>query len=116
MSETNTPNTGGRPKGGFNRRSSKLRATERKLLAMGKDALQKIQDSLDGKEVDDKTLSTAKWVINTTVSVTKQALSEEQIVNAELAKLRGTGNVSLDEDDDEDGEGGQADFSLTVVN
>lgn len=105
----------GRPKGGFNRRASKLRATERKLLAMGQDAVQKIQDSLDGKEVDDKVLATAKWVLNTTVTVTKAALAEEQIVNAELAKLRGA-NVSEDEDEDDDENlGGMATFSLTVA-
>lgn len=114
MSGKEKKNKGGRPAGGFNRRSSKLRATERKLLAMGEDAVKAIQDSLEGRDVDSEVLSTAKWVINTTVTVTRAALAEEVTINAEVQKLREEAASSQDEEEDEE-DFSKAEFSLKVV-
>ena len=56
---------------------SKLRATEKKLLNLNPKALRVISASLDGKEVDKEQVATAKWIVNTTITVSKAAMSEE---------------------------------------
>ena len=104
-------NVGGRPRGGINRRRSKLRKTEASLLKMNEDAVQRIQDSLDGLVVDGDVLATAKWVVNTTVTVSRAAISEEQIINADLERLR----AATEEDEEEDEvDNGRAIFRSTV--
>ena len=56
---------------------SKLRATEKKLLNLNPKALRVIGASLDGEEVDKEQVATAKWVVTTTIAVSKAAMSEE---------------------------------------
>lgn len=74
---------------------SKLRETAAKLREIEPKALQNIKDSVEGKEVDSKQLSTSQWVISSIISLDRAASSEE----ASLTKLRLEGK--RDEEDQE---------------
>lgn len=74
----------GRPFGAVGRRKSKLRETVKRLHEMNADAVQIVQDSLDGKDVDPAKLATAKWVITTTVAVNKAAVEDEKELNSDF--------------------------------
>lgn len=104
----------GRPKGGINRKSSKLRKTERSFHEMNEEAVKIVKASLDGKEVDEKKLTTAKWVITTTISLSKNAISEEQVLNAQLLKNRAF-NDNEDDVPEEEEENKKAVVSFSVV-
>lgn len=75
-------NAEGRPKGAHKpHKRSRLRATEAKLMKLNTKALENIEASVEGKEVDKEVLVTSKWVVNTTVTVSKAAMQEEIEIN-----------------------------------
>lgn len=91
----------GRPYGAVGRRKSKLRETVKRLHEMNADAVQIVQDSLDGKEVDAERLSTAKWVISTTVTVNKAAIEDEKALNSDfLDRAKAAQEALLETQDD----------------
>lgn len=59
---------------------SKLRGTEKKLLSLNPKALRVISASLDGEDVDKEQVATAKWVVSTTIAVSKAAMAEETAI------------------------------------
>jgi hypothetical protein len=70
-------NPAGRPKG-TGRPMSKLRRTQRKLHEMEDKALENIQKSVEGVDVDKEVLASSKWVIGAIVTVTKAATADEE--------------------------------------
>lgn len=116
---TEEKNKGGRPFGSVGRRKSKLRETAKRLHEMNAEAIQIIQDSLDGKEVKDEVLSTAKWVITTTVQVNKAAVDDEKTLNSDFYERAKAAQEALqgsmqEESKEEDGNK-LVKFSLTRV-
>lgn len=75
---------------------SKLRDTASKLREIEPTALENIKNSVEGKDVEAKMLSTSQWVINSIISLDRAASQEE----AALTKIRMEGKRS-DEDEDE---------------
>jgi len=75
-------NPNGRPEGTVpKQKRSRLRATEAKLMKLNTKALENIEASVEGREVDKEVLATSKWVVNTTVTVSKAAMQEEIEIN-----------------------------------
>lgn len=71
----------GRPVGSKGK-ISRLRRLLTQLEGMAKtQAPQVIQRSLDGEAVDKDQLATAKWIVNTVVTVHKACVAEEEIKN-----------------------------------
>jgi hypothetical protein len=62
-------------------KKSKLRKTEAELLKLNPDALANIAKSVRGEEIDKEVVNTSKWVVTTTVTVSKAAMSEELELN-----------------------------------
>ena len=87
-------NRNGAPPGPRMRRS-KLRKTEEKLLALQDKALDNIEKSVNGEEVEKESLASSRWVINTLVTVSKSALAEEVTINNLKAAMK-----EVDEDQD----------------
>lgn len=73
-------NKGGRPKG-TGKPISKLRSTIAKLRELEGKSLENIRRSVEGEDVDKEVLASSKWVISTTVSTVKAALSEELAIH-----------------------------------
>lgn len=76
--ETKERNLGGRPFGSKGIKKSKLRKVETKLLLLKDKALENIEKSVNGEEVDKEVLSSSKWVCNTLVTVSRAAIAEEK--------------------------------------
>ncbi len=79
------PNQNGRPvespeQKEAKKKLSKLRGTEKKLLSLNPKALRVISSSLDGEDVDKEQVATAKWVVSTTIAVSKAAMAEETAI------------------------------------
>lgn len=79
------PNQNGRPvetpeQKEAKKKLSKLRGTEKKLLSLNPKALRVISASLDGEDVDKEQVATAKWVVSTTIAVSKAAMAEETAI------------------------------------
>ena len=74
---------------------SKLRNTVDKLREMEETCLANIKDSVEGREVEAKRLSTSQWVITSIASIERAAAQEE----ASLTKLRMEGKRDNDEDE-----------------
>lgn len=96
-----TGNPAGRPKG-TSKPISALRKTLTRLRAMEEKAMQNINDSINGKEVDKEALTNSRWLITTMVTVNRAATADEQLTfnvktyneEKEEAKKEGTtGNV-----------------------
>ena len=107
MTEKVEPKKAGRPKGSLGRTKSKLRKTEASLMKMNDSAVEVIQRSLDGEKVDSGKLATAKWVVTTSVTVSRAAIAEETALNVGIPRASG------DEEEEKDEQ--YAALSLTVV-
>src|SRR3972149_8133054 len=68
-------------------RKSKSRKTLDKLQELSPVALERIEDSVNGKAVDNSTLATAKWIITTIGAVSKSIAQEEDLLNGIRIKL-----------------------------
>lgn len=77
---TKTPGKPGRPFGST-RKSSQLKGVLNNLKRMSTKALENIQTSVEGKEVDKDVLSSSKWVVNTLTTVHKAVIAEEEGLN-----------------------------------
>lgn len=77
---------------------SKLRDTASKLREIESTALENIKNSVEGKDVEAKMLSTSQWVINSIISLDRAASQEE----AALTKIRLEGKRDADEDDEQE--------------
>ena len=75
---------------------SKLRSTVEKLREMEETCLANIKDSVEGREVEAKRLSTSQWVITSIASIERAAAQEE----ASLTKLRMDGKRDPEDDVD----------------
>lgn len=113
-----SPNPAGRTPG-RGRPVSRLRTTLARLREMEDQALVNIKNSIDGTEVDSKSLDTSKWVISNIVTVNRAAVADEQLSfnirahndereEREQEKMEGTtGNVvrfsprMIDDEDDD---------------
>ena len=62
-------------------RKSKSRKTEDALRKLEGSALENIKKSVEGETVDKEVLSTSKWIVNTILTVSKAAYSEEEVMN-----------------------------------
>jgi hypothetical protein len=75
-------NPEGRPVGAHKpHKRSRLRVTESKLMKLNAKALENIEKSVNGEEVDKEVLNTSKWVVDKTVMVSKAAMQEEIEIN-----------------------------------
>jgi len=74
---------------------SKLRDTAAKLREIEPKALENIKDSVEGRDVDAKQLSTSQWVITSIISLDRAASQEEST----LTKLRLEGKRDEEEED-----------------
>lgn len=77
---------------------SKLRNTVDKLREMEETCLANIKDSVEGREVEAKRLSTSQWVITSIASIERAAAQEE----ASLTKLRMDGKRDPDDEVDKE--------------
>lgn len=77
---------------------SKLRNTVDKLREMEETCLANIKDSVEGRDVEAKRLSTSQWVITSIASIERAAAQEE----ASLTKLRMDGKRDPDDDIDKE--------------
>lgn len=75
---------------------SKLRETAAKLREIEPTALENIKNSVEGKDVDPKQLSSSQWVVSSIIALDRAAANEE----ASLTKIRLEGK--RDEDDESD--------------
>lgn len=73
---------------------SKLRNTVEKLREMEETALSNIKDSVEGRDVEAKRLSTSQWVITSIATIERAAYTEE----ATLTKLRMEGKRDDEEE------------------
>lgn len=76
---------------------SKLRDTAAKLREIEPTALENIKNSVEGKEVEAKMLSSSQWVITSLISLDRAASQEETM----LTKVRLEGKRDDDEDEQE---------------
>ena len=70
-------NPNGRPKGTTNKPISRLRSTLNKLKQLEPDAVEVIEMSLSGDDIDKARVDTAKWVVTSIASLTRTAITEE---------------------------------------
>jgi len=77
---------------------SKLRNTVDKLREMEETCLANIKDSVEGREVEAKRLSTSQWVITSIASIERAAAMEE----TSLTKLRMDGKRDPEDDVDKE--------------
>lgn len=76
---------------------SKLRDTAAKLREIEPTALENIKNSVEGKDVEAKQLSTSQWVITSIIALDRAAAGEE----ASLTKLRMEGKRDDPEEEQE---------------
>lgn len=92
-------------------KKSKLRKTENELLKLNPAALENIRKSVAGEVVDKEVVNTSKWVVTTTVTVSKAAMSEEIELNGLKDRDGAAGLTDAQADGDESYEP-MAEFSL----
>lgn len=92
-------------------KQSKLRKTERELLKLNPAALENIRKSVEGEPVDKEVVNTSKWVVTTTVTVSKAAMVEEMELNG-LKDQAGRDALTEAQADEEDDNSPLAEFSL----
>lgn len=93
-------NRAGRPTQPKGKPVSKLRSTLAKLRQLEPKALENIEKSVNGGEVDKASLDTSKWVISTSVSISKAATAEEATIHGIRSDLAGD-NEPEDKEDEE---------------
>jgi hypothetical protein len=81
-------------------KKSKLRKTEEKLLLLQDQAFKNISDSVNGISVDKEILSSSKWTVNTLVTVSRAALTEEATLNELRLMVKGEEPPAPDADED----------------
>lgn len=94
-------------------RKSELRKTLAALKALEPKSLDNIEKSVNGLEVDKESLQTSKWVVNSVVTITRAAVSEEQVINGlrmEMDKFE-----SEDEEKEPEETEVKSKFSLVVL-
>ena len=92
-------------------KQSKLRKTEKALLTLNPAALENIRKSVEGEDIDKEVVNTSKWVVTTTVTVSKAAMVEEMELNG-LKDKAGRDALTEAQAEDEDESGPLAEFSL----
>jgi hypothetical protein len=92
-------------------KQSKLRKTEKALLNLNPSALENIRKSVEGEDIDKEVVNTSKWVVTTTVTVSKAAMVEEMELNG-LKDKAGRDALTEAQADEEDVTGPMAEFSL----
>lgn len=95
-------------------KQSKLRKTERALLNLNTAALENIRKSVEGEDVDKEVVNTSKWVVTTTVTVSKAAMAEEMELNG-LKDKAGREALTEAQADDDDASDAIAEFSLHML-
>lgn len=95
-------------------KQSKLRKTEKALLNLNPAALENIRKSVEGEDVDKEVVNTSKWVVTTTVTVSKAAMSEEMELNG-LKDKAGRDALTEAQADDEGASEPLAEFSLHIL-
>ena len=97
----------GRPQGSLGSKTSKLRKLASKLKFLAETtAMEIVQDSLDGKDVDKERLATAKFTINSAKQFHQAVVAEEENKKAESIPSEET-EVEVEEQSD-----GRAVFKL----
>ena len=94
-------------------KQSKLRKTEKELLKLNPAALENIRKSVEGEPVDKEVVNTSKWVVTTTVTVSKAAMVEEMELNG--LKDKNAREALTDAQADEDSGEALAEFSLHML-
>ena len=92
-------------------KQSKLRKTEKELMKLNPAALENIRKSVEGEVVDKEVVNTSKWVVTTTVAVSKAAMVEEIELNGLKDKASSDALSDAQADGEDDGEP-LAEFSL----
>lgn len=77
-------------------RKSPLRKTLSKLMELEPRSLENIKSSVEGKEIDKDVLATSKWIVNSLVTLTKAASSDEAEMNGLRLKFE---EASREEDE-----------------
>lgn len=95
-------------------KQSKLRKTERALLNLNPAALENIRKSVEGEDIDKEVVATSKWVVTTTVTVSKAAMVEEMELNGLKDKAARDALTDAQAEDDES-TGPIAEFSLHML-
>lgn len=92
-------------------KQSKLRKTEKELLKLNPAALENIRKSVEGEPIDKEVVNTSKWVVTTTVTVSKAAMTEEMELNGLKDKNASAALAEAQADDDDSSEA-LAEFTL----
>ena len=92
-------------------KQSKLRKTEKELLKLNPAALENIRKSVEGEVIDKEVVNTSKWVVTTTVTVSKAAMVEEIELNG-LKDKASSDALAFAQSDDDSGDEPMAEFSL----
>lgn len=92
-------------------KQSKLRKTEKALLNLNAAALENIRKSVEGEDIDKEVVNTSKWVVTTTVTVSKAAMVEEMELNGLKDKTARDALTEAQADEDDSSEP-IAEFSL----
>lgn len=95
-------------------KESKLRKTEKALLDLNKTALENIRKSVEGEDIDKEVVNTSKWVVTTTVAVSKAAMVEEIELNG-LKDKAGRDALIEAQAEDDDSSAPLAEFSLHML-
>lgn len=98
----------GRPFGSVGTKASKLRKLASKLKFLAETtAMEIVQNSLDGKDVDKERLATAKFTINSAKQFHQAVVAEEENKKAEIDEAREEASIEVEEQSD-----GRAVFKL----
>lgn len=95
-------------------KQSKLRKTEKALINLNPAALENIRKSVEGEDIDKEVVNTSKWVVTTTVTVSKAAMVEEMELNGLKDKAARDALTEAQAEDDES-TGAIAEFSLHML-
>lgn len=96
-------------------KQSKLRKTEKALLNLNAAALENIRKSVEGEDIDKEVVNTSKWVVTTTVTVSKAAMTEEMELNGLKDKAGREALTEAQADEDDEATGPIAEFSLHML-
>ena len=89
----------GRPFGSVGTKTSKLRKLASKLKFLAETtAMEIIQNSLDGKDVDKERLATAKFTINSAKQFHQAVVAEEENKKAEIDEAREEASIEVEEE------------------
>lgn len=95
-------------------KQSKLRKTEKTLMNLNPAALENIRKSVEGEDIDKEVVNTSKWVVTTTVAVSKAAMVEEMELNGLKDKAAREALTEAQAEEDE-ATGPIAEFSLHML-